>query len=553
MLDIRVLSPVAKVFPESAPEAVAPRFSGLMNEVISFQLAYRNDTPGSEIERHHMRLEVVSPIQNQVSVRRVKYVPVRMAAFTNKDEHYLNNAAPGLYPDPLIDIPPHGLRILPYTWESLWFDVRPEGKLAAGDYPVTVNFYDEEWEDQPLLGSVTVEIHVIGAKLPKQTLVHTKWFHCDSLADYYEVDVFSEKHWQIIENFVQCAVDHGINTILTPIHTPPLDTRVGTYRPTVQLVDITYVGGKYTFGFEKLRRWVKMCQRCGVEYYEIAHLFSQWGAKCAPQIVARTENGMERIFGWEDSGTGEKYMSFLDEYLPAVLNELKALGIDDKCLFHISDEPHADHLPGYLAAKALVKKHLKDDYKLIDALSDVTFYDSGAVEHPVPGTNHIEPFLERNIDWLWTYYCCGQCVDVSNVFLAMSGARTRMLGAQLYKHDIAGFLQWGFNFYYSQGSDYLIDPWLDVDNDAFGQAGDGFQVYPGRGGKPVVSLRMMLVVQALQDLRAMQLLESLSNKETVMSLIEEGIEPITFSKYPMDDAYILNMREKINNEIEKRL
>lgn len=199
-----------------------------------------------------------------------------------------------------------------------------------------------------------------------------------------------------------------------------------------------------------------------------------------------------------------------------------------------------------------MKKHLRGQ-KLIDALSDVAFYDSGAVEHPVPGTNHIEPFLDRNIDWLWTYYCCGQCVDVSNVFLAMSGARTRILGAQMYKYNIAGFLQWGFNFYYSQSSDYLIDPWLDVDNDCFGQAGDGFQVYPGRGGKPVVSMRMMLVVQALQDQRAMQLLESLVGRETVLKLIDEGIDPITFSQYPHNDAYILSLREKINTEIEKRL
>lgn len=552
MLEIRVLSPVAKVFPNEAPAACAPRFTGMKNEVISFQIAYRNTEPGTYPERHHLRLEVESPIKEFVRVRRVKYVPVRMAAFSNKDDHYLNSAEPGLYPDPLIDIPPHGIRVLPKTWESLWVDVVPDGKVAAGDYIVALRLYDEDTPSEPLVGAAEVQIHVIGAELPKQTLVHTKWFHCDCLADYYDVEIFSEKHWQIIENFVKCAVDHGINTILTPIHTPPLDTRVGTYRPTVQLVDVTCIGGKYSFGFDKLRRWVEMCKRCGVEWYEIAHLFSQWGAKCAPQIVATTENGLERIFGWEDSGTGEAYSAFIDAYLPALLDELEVLGIADRCLFHISDEPSKDHLEGYLKAKALVKKHLRGQ-KLIDALSDVAFYDSGAVEHPVPGTNHIEPFLDRNIDWLWTYYCCGQCVDVSNVFLAMSGARTRILGAQMYKYNIAGFLQWGFNFYYSQSSDYLIDPWLDVDNDCFGQAGDGFQVYPGRGGKPVVSMRMMLVVQALQDQRAMQLLESLVGRETVLKLIDEGIEPITFSQYPHNDAYILSLREKINTEIEKRL
>lgn len=552
MLELRVLSPLAKVLPMEAPDACEPRFSGLLNETISFQLAYRVAEIPSPLERHHLRLEIESPIRENIRVRRVKYVPVRMGAFSNADSYYVNGGNPALYPDPLIDIPPHGIHVLPKSWESLWFDVQPNGQLTAGDYSVTLRLFDEDSEGQPLCGEATVQIHLINAMLPKQTLIHTKWFHCDCLADYYEVPIFSEEHWKIIERFVQCAVDHGINTILTPTHTPPLDTRVGTYRATVQLVDITVRDGKYTFGFDKLRRWVDMCKRCGMEYYEIAHPFSQWGARYAPQIVANTEDGVKRIFGWDDPGTGEAYMTFLDAYLPALLDELESLGIADKCLFHVSDEPHVDHLEGYLAAKALVKKHMRGQ-RIIDALSDVTFYDSGAVEYPIPGSNHIEPFLERDIPERWTYYCCGQGVDVSNCFLAMPGARTRILGTQMYKFDIKGFLQWGFNFYYAQGSDYLINPWVDPDNDCFGQAGDGFQVYPGFRGEPVPSIRMMHTVEALQDQRAMQLLESLSDRETVLKLIDEGIEPIRFDVYPHEDSYILNLREKINAEIEKRI
>ena len=41
MLEVRVLSPVAKVFPDYAPQPCTPRFCGLRNEVISFQLAFR--------------------------------------------------------------------------------------------------------------------------------------------------------------------------------------------------------------------------------------------------------------------------------------------------------------------------------------------------------------------------------------------------------------------------------------------------------------------------------------------------------------------------------
>lgn len=550
MLELQILSPVAKVFPTAAPEACAPRFSGLRNEVISFQLAYRPAADAPMAERGALRLEIDSPAKDFIRVRRVKCVPVRLGALPNADGNYLNGGAPGLYPDPLIDVPPHGIRAFPGLWEALWLDVRPDGRLPAGDYPIRLRLADEASGE--IRGETQVQLHLIDAELPRQTLIHTKWFHCDSLADYYRVEVFSEEHWRIVENFVRCAVEHGINTLLTPTHTPPLDTRVGTYRRTVQLVDVTYVDGRYAFGFDKLRRWVDMALRCGVEYFEIAHLFTQWGACYAPQIVAQTDEGLKRIFGWDTPATGEAYAAFLDVYLPALLDELEALGVADRTIFHISDEPDAEHLSDYLAAKALVQKHLRGQ-KVIDALSDVSFYDSGAVEHPVPANSHIEPFLARNIPDLWTYYCCGQGVDVSNLFIAMPGARTRILGAQLYKFGIKGFLHWAFNFYYAQYSDYPINPWCDTDCDGFAQAGDGFQVYPGPDGQPVASLRLMLVQQALQDQRAMQLLESLSDRETVLKLIDEGVEPITFSKYPRGDAYVLNLRDRINAEIEKRL
>ena len=91
---------------------------------------------------------------------------------------------------------------------------------------------------------------------------------------YYGVEVFSEDYWRIVERQIRLAVRRGINMILTPIHTPPLDTRVGGERPTVQLVDVYRKQGQYSFGFEKLERWVRMCQGAGMKYCEMAHLFT---------------------------------------------------------------------------------------------------------------------------------------------------------------------------------------------------------------------------------------------------------------------------------------
>jgi len=549
MLETRILSPIAKVFPDNAPEACKPCFDGLVNETVSFQLAIMN-TSTNRHDRAFIRLEIDSPIKEYIQVRRVKYVPVRIPALGDADTYYLNEKKPGLYPDALAAVPSTGFFILPGLWESLWFDVKPDGKVPAGDYPITIRIIDSERPE----GSrdVSVSLHLINASLPKQTLIHTKWLHTDCLSSYYNVPVFSEEYWRITENFIRCAVEHGINTILTPTHTPPLDTRIGSYRPAVQLVDVTVEENGYSFNFEKLERWIGMCKKIGVEYYEIPHLFTQWGAKCAPQIVAQTENGMERIFGWDTPATGGEYERFLSAYLPALLDKLNELGVEDKLIMHISDEPNEQQLESYLAAKAVAAKYLRG-HKTMDAISDLKFYESGAIERPIPSTSRIEPFLAKNIPGLWAYYCIGQGVDVSNLFVAMPGARTRILGTQLYKYNIEGFLQWGYNFYYSMRSDYPIDPWTETDCDGFTPAGDAFQVYPGKDGKPVASMRLMHVLEAHQDMRAMQLLESLAGREFVLKIIDEGIEPITFERYPHSDEYVLGLRRRINREIESHI
>ena len=302
-----------------------------------------------------------------------------------------------------------------------------------------------------------------------------------------------------------------------------------------------------TFAFDKLSRWVEMCKRCGVEYYEVAHMFTQWGANFTPNIYASVDGTYKRIFGWDKSSTGDEYKEFLDAYLPALKKAFTEMGIADKCFFHVSDEPSVDHLESYLSCKALLEKHLAG-FKFIDALSDITFYNSGAVKKPVPATNHIKPFLDANIDGLWAYYCIGQYKDVSNSFAYMPSARTRILGAQLFKYDIEGFLQWGYNFYNSQFSDYPIDPYYSGDCEGFGPTGDAFQVYPGYDGMPEDSLRLMVVFHGIQDLRAMQLLASLTDKKTVVDMIDAEGE-VEFDKYPKSKEYIFELRRKINKAI----
>ncbi|MDE5549642.1 MAG: DUF4091 domain-containing protein, partial [Clostridia bacterium] len=148
-------------------------------------------------------------------------------------------------------------------------------------------------------------------------------------------------------------------------------------------------------------------------------------------------------------------------------------------------------------------------------------------------------------------YCMGQTVDVANRFFSMPSQRTRVLGYQLYKFDVKGFLHWGFNFWYRRLSKGPIDPFKETAAGKEFPSGDPFVVYPGKDGEPLLSLRLKVFYDGFQDMRALQLAESLVGREKVLEILEEGIEPIAFNKFPHSDEWQLEVREKINSLIKQ--
>lgn len=534
----KLVSSVEKVLPTREPSGIGMtgRLTALKDETVSFQIAYYWNGPWKSTGQ----IRVNAPEDLNVKVRIVKLVPCAYPCHTLRDENYLATE-PGMYPDLLSDIPECGFPLVGGQWRSLWIDIETSEETAAGEHKIVFEISCEAGTSK-----TEMTVDVINAVLPKNPIPHTEWFHNDGLAHYYGVEVFSEEHWKIVENFISTAVKRGCNMILTPIFSPPLDTAIGGERLTAQLVDVYEKDGTYTFGYEKFERWVAMCERCGVQYFEMSHLFSQWGAKYAPKIMGMSE----RLFGWETDAAGPEYTAFLHAFLDSFLPELEKLGIEKRCYFHISDEPNAEQLESYRAARAIVEEQLRD-YPIIDALSDHAFYKEGLVQEPICATNHIEPFLVDRPEKLWAYYCTGQYQDVSNRFIVMQGSRTRVIGIQLYKYAIDGFLQWGYNFYNSQYSLYPINPYACTDADGAFPSGDPFIVYPGEGGVPEESLRLMLMSEAMNDLAAMKLLEEMAGRDRVMECLdEENVGEITFAKYPADVDYVLKVRERVNAAIK---
>lgn len=533
--NIKLISSLEKIYDtDKIPEKELKSFSMLRNEKKSFQVAVEAFDKGET----EIRLESNF---SKVLVYSVENVKSDFPMSEKDADDYYRFSKSGYYPDLLL---PVSEKInLKKGINVFWLEV--DGRDA------TVGFHqiDVTVENK----TVSVDVEIIDAELDFSDFVYTCWFHTDCLMSYYKFDAFSEEYWRVTENFLKTACEYGMNCVLTPVFTPPLDTQAGKERPTVQLVDVTVTKGKYSFNFDKLTRWIETAERCGIKYFEMSHLYTQWGARHAPKIMATVDGDYKRIFGWDTKANGKDYKNFLTAFASEIRKYFESKGIQDRVFIHVSDEPNIQMLPQYSKASKHIHKIFKG-YKIIDALSSYLYYMMKIVSNPVPANDHIDNFLGK-VDNLWTYYCSAQknhCV--SNRFFCNDSVRTRVMGYQLYKFGIKGFLHWGYNFYYTQLSKALIDPFKVTDAGGKFPSGDSFMVYPAPDGTAYHSLRLKVFYDGLQDMAALKALERLSDKKTCTDIIEEnGKHCLTFRDYPHDNDWLLDTREKVNKSIKERL
>ncbi len=529
-------------------------------EALSFAKAIRGERVSYQIALSadnmvHTYAWAESDLGDCVRLYREKDVIVDLPARERiTDENYLLTEQ-GYLPDVLIPLEEQGNRVFATKNNALiWVKIDVPADAPAGEHKVKVSFgtqpdhVNTENEFYEVY-SAEFTVDVVATEMPEQKIIYTRWFYLDCIADVHNVPIFSEEHWRLIESYIAAAADVGINMLLVPVHTPPLDTEIGTRRPCVQLVDIEKVGDEYKFNFDKFHRYISLCKKHGIKYYEMAHMFSQWGAKCAPNIVV-TENGVsDYMFGWHVAADSELYTEFLKQYISAISRELAAEGISENTYFHISDEPHLDQIDRYEAAHSIFKP-LIGNSKIFDALSNIEFYEKGLVECPVTSISRINGFLPHKIENQWVYYCCGPERVYPNSFIAMPSARVRVLGFMCYKFDIKGFLHWGFNYYNSSLSRYKINPYLTTSADGVFPSGDGYIVYPGRTCA-YPSVRGEVTYQAMQDIGICRALEARIGREKVVALIDEAAGgELRFDAYPADNAFLEDLRAKMINMLE---
>ena len=503
----RFVNSLEKVFcrPDLSAEKI-DQVSGAGGETIAFQLACRSD--GNYIIEFH----VESEIAELMSMREVGLVPCLMPAMP-QDPFVITHEA-GLFPDPLLPLEKNRIRLTRENWHAVWCTVRIPENMKPGEYEIRFSISMPEtplWPQPELNYKTSIKVRILPFSLPKQKLLSVNWFYADCVSIRHRTACWTEPFWKLLEAYFRNMVEHGNNVLYTPLWSVPLDTAIGRERPTAQLLEIEWKEGKYFFDFHRLERWIDTAHACGFRYFEMSHAFTQWGP-------------FFRNKGLTPANT----------------------------FFHVSDEPSAEGKESYCFASALLRG-LIGEYPVIDALSDVEFLREKWISRPIPTTTALETFMKEPVEQRWVYYCGNWEDGVPNRQFGMPSARNRILGLLLYLYDLDGFLNWGYNFWFTQHSlNWELDPYQDPEAGRAFCGGGAFMVYPGKDG-PVDSLHYEVFAEGLQDLRALRLLESRIGRDALLRLIrEEAGEMPTIHRYPRESEWLLRFRERINTLLSEK-
>ena len=471
-------------------------------ERVSFQACVRN--PGNRHSTARLSVEAAQGLD--VTVRRVGYVPMKhlnpvlSAAEGTGDDTEWEGAehVPGFVPDPLF---PEDTAVMgPRESHAFWITVHVPDDAEPGPREIKLRF---TVDDAPLddLGA-RINVRPITIQ-PVRDFPVTHWFYADALCDWYRVEPYEERFWGIVEPYMRDMAEHGGSSQYVPIFTPPTD---GVKRPHQLLKVTTPRKGRYEFGFDDVRRWVRLATSCGARYFEWTHLFSQWGVQNALRIYRSNRDPDSLLWPPETEATSPVYRKFLSQFLPEFHEFLSSEGLLDCSLFHISDEPHGEeHIANYRRAREMVQE-LARWMKTGDALSDIRFAREGLTDIPIPSISTAKQFVEEGFP-AWAYFCCGPRGRYLNRLMDTPLTKIRMSGWLFHRLKARGFLHWGYNYWYRSQTQELIDPFTEQSGLAWpGWAyGDPFVVYPGPDG-PIDSIRWEVFAESLQDLALLQTL-----------------------------------------------
>ena len=412
------------------------------------------------------------------------------------------------------------------TTQPVWISIKvPADNIIKGMYRGSVIVKEDGKVLAELPLAVNVKNHVLPE--PKDWAFHLDlWQNPYAVARYYNVEPFSQEHFDFMRPIMKRYADAGGKVITASIMHKPWNGQ--TFDPFESMITwMKKADGTWWFDYTVFDKWVEFMMSCGVKKEINCYSMVPW--RLSFQYFDQASNSFKYFKG--KPGEAE-YEEFWMRMLKSFATHLKEKGWFE--ITHISMDERG--LKDMLATIAVVRK-ADPDFKLslagsyhkelIDDLNDYCTNLAGRFTQ--------EEIAKRKAEGKVTTFYTSCEEPRPNTFTFSPLAESEWFGWWASKQNLDGYLRWALN-------SWVKDPLLDTRFITWG-AGDTYFLYPG-GRTSARFERLLEGVQAYEKIRILRN-ENPKNGKKIDKILESFNE-FNLKEVPADQV-IKKAKAALNN------
>lgn len=395
--------------------------------------------------------------------------------------------------------------------QPVWIEAKLGKDIKPGEYEAVIKVYTHRmFEDEKLIRSLTYKINVVDVLLDETSDFYLDlWQHNSNIARKYDVALWSDGHFAIMENYIKSLAELGQKAISVVVSEVPWSGQHSAYISTnpsnmfeYNIVQVTLKeNGEWEYDFSALNRYIELCMKYGIDSeIEVFGLINIWINEDAGfgNIIEDYDDGIRVRYLDEVSGT-YKYMkkkSQLAQYIKALEENFIRNNWIEKVRI-LGDEPSDLEV---LKGRLREIKSIAPSFQFKICINNVS-----VMEENLPGVVDYVPKLmcvchdydkamkiKESIDGkLLFYLSCWP--KTPNTFICSPLIESRIVPWLSLYMGFDGFLRWAFTAWPEEPLkeiSYRYPRW---------PAGDTCFVYPGKTGKPLLSLRYKNLQKGIRD------------------------------------------------------
>ncbi len=509
--------------------------SAVKNERLSGQLAFASRRAISNLKINIAALTSSNgssiPKEN-IQVRFVGYVPVERGAsefiWSAKHEDVMGHGSSGLLTpniiaDPLyelaeVDVPAH-------RTQPVWISIDIPDNIPSGHYTGNWTATNDSDERIDLKINITVQETTLPPHSEYEFFLDF-WINPDAVAAFYELPLWSDAHWEMLQIFLKDYAELGGKTITTTITHEPwsIPWMNDTMRPQ------TYTGfgsmvkweksknGEWKFDYSIFDQYVKLAADCGIQERINAYSLTAFRGKERIHYYDEATGKMnDRNF---DTVNDKDFQKAWGTFLTDFAQHLKSKNWLNKTYLSFDERPNETmnqiskfikEVAPEFSQRITIAGHPESTHFATGALSiSYEFFPNQnlASEETLPTIAE-----RRQSGKLTTFYLCGQ-PSHPNTLSVSPAIEARMIPWLALKHQTNGYLRWAYNSWPKDPFRYPVFNFIQ---------GDDYIIYPG-DGKPMSSIRRELLLDGIEDYELFRLVEK---KESTNPHLAKALELAT--------------------------